>query len=128
MKIIHKIELIGDGNLATCRMYARVFDMCLPAIKPFFSVPARYWIAEITGRCPKYGYARTFLPFKRDYSQSNSKGTRGIQAVYILESGKVYELKEAVSWKNSDRYFARVTEQGTLARISKEEVDAWLTK
>ena len=71
-----------------------------------FSVPSSSWVAEIVGLHPKYKLDRAFLPYKKDYSRSNSVGSRGVYANYILEAGHIYDIKDF-----KDRYFCAVTEK-----------------
>jgi len=84
------------------------------------------WICEITGFHYKYKYSRAFLRYDIDFTDSNSTGSRGIFAIYTLETEKVYEIKSQVSWKGILQYFAIVTDDGYIEEISKEEVDEWL--
>ena len=88
-------------------------------------LPNKYWVAQITGFCSKFKYKREFLPFKKDYSKSNSTGTRGVYAYYILKEGCLYEVSEPTSWNNINRYFCKI-ENGELVKLSKGEVDEWL--
>lgn len=46
---------------------------------------------------------------------------------YFLEPG-LYEISAPVSWKRVDRYFAIVSEDGALRRITREEVDRCLSE
>ena len=80
----------------------------------------RWWVAEITGKCEKYGLSRKFLSPRRDASCGNSVGSRGIYANYMLEHGKVYEISSPVSWKKTDRYFCKGESPRT--RIGREDV------
>lgn len=84
----------------------------------------RAWVAKITATCPRYGLAREFMRFKRDYSTANSIGSRGVYQWYELPPG-VYEINAPQSWKHADRYFAR-SERGKVVRITRAEVDEWL--
>lgn len=84
----------------------------------------RYWVAEITGICTKYGLARKFLSPRRDASKSNSAGSRGIYASYMLEHGKIYEISSPRSWKKTDRFFCEGSEPSKI--LNKEEVLEWL--
>lgn len=88
--------------------------------------PARYWAAEITGFDSKFGYARTFLRGKKDYSDANGVGSRGVYVYYILESGHVYEVLRPKSWGRSIRYFCTVSETGEIVTMTKDEVNEWL--
>lgn len=80
------------------------------------------WVAELVGEHPRFGFERTFLDWNKDFAGANSAGSRGVMAVYILETGRVYEVKEKTSRKNSRRYFCRVTEEGEVQEITKTEV------
>jgi hypothetical protein len=72
------------------------------------------WVAEITGRDPKYKYKREFLqPVSRDWSSSGKTGLTSFE----LEPGKVYEVNEP--WKG--RRFVEV-QNGEIVVISAEEV------
>jgi hypothetical protein len=84
----------------------------------------RWWVAEITGTCEKYGFKRSFISPRRDYTESNSKGSRGVYASYFLEYGKLYEISSPRSWKNTDRYFC--TGDDTGKHLTKEEAIEWL--
>ncbi len=92
----------------------------------FGTMKASYFVAEITGFHPKFKYERKFLQCKKDYKNANSKGSRGVFAFYILESGKIYDVLDPYSWKNSHRYFCIVDELGNIEILTKEEVDKCL--
>ena len=113
MPKILKVECIGDdipaGGMAAI----------------FGSPPKRYWVAEITGVCAKFKYQRKFLRCKKDYSQANGIGSRGVYAYYILEDNRVYEVSSPESWRSTDRYFCTVV-GGEIIRLTREEVDKWL--
>jgi len=118
MAYVLKLELIGDqwGLKKETQLLTRIF---------LGGIPPSAWVAEIAGKSDRYGYERQFLKCKKDYSKSNSTGTRGVYVFYILQSGHCYEVKCRISWKRGDRYFCRI--EGTeLIRMSKEEVDQWL--
>lgn len=89
-------------------------------------IKSPYWVAEITGTDPKYGYARTFLRARRDYSRSNSIGSRGIYLCYILEAGKLYQAQSKPSWSRLERYFLTATTDGRIEYLSDEEAAEWL--
>ena len=72
------------------------------------------WVAEITGRDPKYKFQREFLqPVSRDWSYSGKTGVTSFE----LEPGRVYEVNEP--WK--DRRFVEI-QNGEIVAISAEEV------
>jgi len=72
----------------------------------------REWVAEITGRDPKYTFKRTFIaPVAGQWSSSGKTGTTAFE----LEEGKVYQINEP--WK--DRRFVTI-ENGELRELSAE--------
>lgn len=129
MKATLNVECIGDDARAQLNfsraLLTEVFNAQV-AKGIIGEATANYFVAEITGFDPKYKYQRTFLRAKKDYRRANSKGSRGVYAWYILESGRVYDVLERVSWRRSERYFCKVTDQGDIIRISEYEVQQWL--
>jgi hypothetical protein len=72
------------------------------------------WVAEITGRDPKYKFQREFLqPVSRDWSSSGKTGFTSFE----LEPGKVYEVNEP--WKG--RRFVEI-QNGEIKTLDTEEV------
>lgn len=84
------------------------------------------WVAEITGRDPRYGLAREFLEGDRDYSLANRDGSRGVYLYFILRPGKVYEVNDHCRRYRWDRYFCRLGGDYKPVRMTREEVLAWL--
>lgn len=124
MKASLKIEAIGDD---TEQFITHIRKLSRSLARDFIGeIPRRSWCAEIAGRDERFGYRRVFLRYKRDYRESNSKGSRGVYKFYILESGHIYEVSAPKSWRHVDRYFCKVTEDGGIVRLSANEVDAWL--
>lgn len=80
--------------------------------------PPMPWVAEIIGTDDRFGLQREFLPFNKDFEEANSQGSRGVYAVYILESGRAYEVFERTSWRGSRRYFATVSEAGEIIELA----------
>jgi hypothetical protein len=123
MKAILALELRGDNARQLTRLWSSISDMNLgegAGRAIFGSMPPAAWCAEITGRDPKFKYKRDFLRYKKDYSQANSKGSRGVRAIYMLDEGKVYDVKD---WK--ERYFCAVKDW-EIHRIDESEVEEWL--
>ena len=84
------------------------------------------WVARIVGTDSRFGLAREFLPSRKDYSLANSVGSRGVYRHYVLSPGP-YEVYAWVSWHRRDRYFLLVEEDGSKRRVTREEVDEWLS-
>lgn len=122
MKAILEIELIGDNIRQEMKLWTNIGNMAMPGLgdMTFGSYPPSGWIAEITGFDSKYKYARSFLKFKKDYSRANSKGSRGVYAEYILDEGKIYDVKD-----RKQRYFCKV-DNWQIVRIDELEVKEWL--
>lgn len=129
MKASLKIECIGNGYDQTHKLFKSILTEATNAEIAectFGTFKASYFVAEITGLHPKYGYERRFLKPQRDYRSASSTGNRGVYAYYILESGKIYDVLKPVSWKNSHRYFCTVDEDGDIITLEKKEVDECL--
>jgi hypothetical protein len=129
MKAVIELELIGHDPVLD-KMIAKVGIMADAAgfDKTLFTggwKKTQPWVARIVGFDPKYHYRREFVRAQsRDYSRANSVGSRGVYAYYVLGDG-IYEVNERMTWKRTDRYFAQVS-NGTITRITQEEVDEWL--
>jgi hypothetical protein len=122
MRAVLQLELIGDNYYAYKQYAERLNEryerdvylrgMARPELKP--------WVARILGPDPKYGFKREFIHGQRDYTFSNSVGSRGIYEYFALTPG-IYEVNERLTWKRARRYFVRV--EGTeITEISKDEV------
>jgi hypothetical protein len=125
VKAVLEIELIGDNSVQEIRQWNKLTNSLIPGLgdATFGSVPPAGWVAEITGFDPKYRYARSFLKFKKDYSRANSKGSRGVYAEYILDEGKIYDVKQSVTWKRSKRYFCTVKDWQIVEMTEQEVID-----
>lgn len=124
MKQRLSLEIFGDNTRQMMRLWTMVLNERMEGLGNMVvgKLPSSCWVAEITGEDPKYGLARTFVRFHKDYSASNSIGSRGIRAEYILESGHIYEVSCKTSWKSIDRYFCRIADDGTFVRMEREDV------
>jgi len=94
-------------------------------IDTLFWMPSPCWVAEILRYGISHKFQKEFLKRRVDYSNANSKGTRGVFCWYILESGHIYEVKEPKSWKCTEQYFCKVSEEGEIERITEKEVEAF---
>lgn len=124
MKAILTLELFGEDTREIFKLYRGVFDVCNARwyFDKHIGVPPRSsWAAEIIGPDEKYRLRREFLRPKLDYSRSNGKGSRGVFAEYILESGRIYEVLSRETWKRGRRYFCIVTQDGDILEIPEEE-------
>jgi hypothetical protein len=124
MKAYLEIELFGEDARQLYRLWENIGNMLLPSLGTvvFGGKPPSGWVAEITGFDSQYKYARSFLKRKLNYSRANSKGSRGIYAEYILESGKLYDVKEQTSWKKTHRYFCTVSQEGDIIILPESKV------
>ena len=126
------IEAIGDDARARAKLRGAPpplrsfgFGRAGAAIRAMirYEERPRAWVARIVGPCPRFGLAREFLSFNRDYAEANSLGSRGVYQWYELEEGGVFEVNAPLSWKHADRYFCR-SERGKVVRMTRDEVDA----
>lgn len=130
MIVLIKIEAIGDNTEQVFRLARGILNEALPGVGNIAigSVKPRHWVAEITGVDNKYKWARKFLIGKKDYSESNSVGSRGIYVLYKLGTEKVYQISSPQSWKSTDKYFCYVDNYGNVIRIDEEDVSECLKK
>lgn len=70
-----------------------------------YLAPDRPWVARIVGTHPRFGFDRQFVTPKRDHTNSNNNGSRGVMCHYELFDDGIYEVNEPVSWKRVERYF-----------------------
>jgi hypothetical protein len=80
------------------------------------------WVAKIIGTDPKWGLKREFCQGIKDYSGSNSVGTRGIKTVWLISEPGIYEYNLPQSWKSTDRNFVEILADGTDQSIDKIEI------
>lgn len=130
MKAQISLELFGENIRSLMKAHSGIANFIIPGLGDVTfgeSQPPSSWCAEIVGPCERYKFKRIFLKAKKDYSKANSKGSRGVFAIYILESGKYYDIKEKVSNRRSVRYFAKVDYMsGDVLRVEEREVLEWL--
>lgn len=125
MKGILILELFGEDTRQLCKICRGIFEVGGGDFgKAYFDKhigmpPRSSWVAEITGPDEKYGLSRSFLRCKMDYSKSNSKGSRGIFAEYILSQGKFYEVKSQETWQRYRRYFCTVGDDGDIVELDE---------
>lgn len=82
---------------------------------------AKPWVAKIVGTDEQHGLKREFLSGFRDFSRSNSVGTRGVKTIYELAEGTIYEINSPASWKRTNRYFALI-EDNEIVKIDASRV------
>lgn len=129
MKATLSLEYIGEAHDARLTLYSRIVDQVSPGVG--FAIignsrPRKPWVAEINGRCQKFGLLRDFLSANWQRRRANNAHSRGVELWFVLESGRLYEVKSPSSWRSSDRYFCTVTDTGEIQRLSAMEVDQWL--
>jgi len=112
-----KLELIG------------VYTSSTGTIRPTFVRTGRKrpYVAELKGCDERYGLLRKFLKPLADYTQANSKRSRGVFHYYHLFEGRTYEVSEHTSWYHSTKYFCWVKD-GKLIEIPINEIYQWLEK
>jgi hypothetical protein len=125
MKGTIRLELIGANTYDSIRSFERMLAMIGARTSPEDRISSRAWVAELY-RDIHGGLRYSFLTGKRDYSQANSKGSRGVMVWYVLEEDKLYLVSAPQSWKCNEVYYAAVTPRGDIARLSKEDAEQWL--
>ncbi len=126
MKAVLRLELIGDDSYSEMQLMRRQIAAAVGnnVARQMFEGMGKHrpWVARIVGTNDRWGLQREFQrPQSNDYEEANSVGSRGVYALYILAPG-MYEVHERKTWKRSERYFLRVTEDGEKEEITREEV------
>ncbi|MFF4534261.1 hypothetical protein ACFY1P_33940 [Streptomyces sp. NPDC001407] len=102
----------------------------------------RGWVAEITGHDPRHGLARHFLRPQTDYDNADAHGHTGVLDAWTLRPRRVYEVSRPIgppakNWRDirrtnprarvteEHRAFVRVTADGDIVEITREEAQAW---
>ncbi len=125
MKNVLNLELFGEDVRSEFKIYRDIFGLydAERVFDTFIGTPPRSsWVAEIMGPDEKYQFNRRFLHAKLDYRKSNSKGSRGVFAEFVLESGHYYDVRSQISWGRSERYFCTVLDTGEIVRVPEEEI------
>ncbi len=122
MKRFFELERIGDDAFTAAKFAGGHYNlkmsrwgMAIPHLEPFVCRPN------------SSGEYSIRLPYRRDYSRANGVGSRGVFAVYELESPGFYKVHERVSWGRCDDYFICVDERG-IHRCEEEEAMEWARK
>jgi len=110
MKANIKLEAIGYNSHSSTRMFG-----------PLFEIPLRCHVEEIIGYDKKNNLKKIPVNGKVDYLRSNTRSSRGVYINFIINSGRVYEVAEPVSWKRTDVYFITVNENGEILRFDNYE-------
>ncbi len=122
-----RLELIGWKTWQDDRLQMAIADRIVPGVGRNFARPSPWWVAEITGRSRKYRYARSFIQPHVDYTMASDSFNRGVFAYYLVESGRMYEVKEKTPEENL-RYFLTVSEHGEKIKLTEEELNLCLDR
>lgn len=118
MKATLKLEAIGDNTSRAIAGWKRLLgDELMGDIKI-----DRPWVAKLTGLFASGKFQHDFLRGNKDYTEANSKGSRGIYFWFTLESGNYYEVNDLQTWKRTERYFCKVNESGEILLVDEREI------
>jgi len=109
-----RLEAIGEAGYACLRLlHGRVRDTftCDLADALVGDIRERWGVWEMDGA----GHIYRAIYGRKDYTQSNSKGTRGIYVYYTLPPGR-YLVHAPESWSRTDKYICTVTVEGEVVR------------
>lgn len=128
MKATLELEYIGANCADYVNSMRRQFNILGKGLgDKFIGRPAPGpWVAEITGKYPSGKLQRNVIAHNRDYSRASSNGNRGVYLWFVIESSKLYEVHDCISWKNFARYFCAVTENGDIHYLTNQESSEWL--
>ena len=117
MKASLRIEAIGHDTVARMRLMGSVFEEAGAGdiASVVFGDPldyARWGVVEVDDNGAVVGRPNG----RTDYSNANSKGSRGVYIWYVLESGRRYFVCAPESWRAVDEYYCRVSDNGEIIR------------
>jgi hypothetical protein len=84
------------------------------------------WVAELTELYTSGKPVRRFVDSHTDYRSANAKGSRGVFLTFILETDRLYNVHEYISWKRSHDYLCAVSENGDIVELTNSEATEWL--
>jgi hypothetical protein len=124
MKTTLKLEAIGDNTARAIAGWKRLLgDELMGDIKV-----DRPWVAKLTGLFASGKFQHDFLRGNKDYTDANSKGSRGVYFWFTLESGDYYEVNDLQTWKRTERYFCKVTEEGEIEIVDEIEIQLYFER
>lgn len=109
----HYVNQLDNMRLGSYRWKREIERMSIGSRRP--------WVAEITQISSAGGIERTFLDGLKDYTKTDSSGSRGIYFYYHLYPGRLYEVCHYLDWKREDRYFCKVVD-GKIVRIPARDI------
>lgn len=123
MIAILEIERRNDDVAQRFRLAAGIANEASPGLwrMVFGKNPYSVWVAKVVPCSDPDRYEREFVRPKNDYSRANSKGSRGVFALFSLSSGSFYEVKTSTG----DRYFVEVRDWN-IVTVDREVVLEWL--
>jgi hypothetical protein len=93
----------------------------------YFKVPSRAWVAQVIGLDENDRAIISFINWNDEYTNSNSKGSRGVFKNYHLEHGLIYKISCPLSWKSTDIYYASIV-NSELIRVTEKDISSCLIK
>ena len=120
--IVLSLEWIGN-NADYERKYMLAWDWMRLYRRYDVAKSHKPWVACLYIKQGKM--QRDFLQGRKDYSQANASGSRGIYLRFVLYPGKIYEVFSAISCTRTERFYARVSNR-SIERIDTHEVIACL--
>lgn len=86
------------------------------------------WCAEITGLYSTGAFCLRFLDRQIRFEESNSKMSRGVMFHFYPETGRCYAAFRRTSWRNMERFWFRVSDDGAMVEITESEARTWAEK
>lgn len=118
MKASLELRAVGTEDLAAAPETVRMGQRGR-AMRRAQAIKAKAWVAELIPNLD--AVSRQFVRGKLDRTRIG-----GAYVLYVLESGRIYEVSSPTRPFATERYYCRVTDDGDIIRITREEVDQWL--
>ena len=120
MKAMFALELIGFAVRTEFEDCAH--GLCGNGII-YKQIPAKPYVKEVISYdTEKDGFHLRNMTGRRDYSDSNGSGNRGVKAYFMLESGHYYKVKKQIAWTRCETSFVTVSDGGDIIEVDENDV------
>lgn len=86
-----------------------------------YEVSKRPWVSRLLDLHPNGELKRQFMRGLHDYTHGQAHHSRGVYLYFALPPG-LYEFFRPISWRRDERFFGRVTNDGIIEMLMRDEV------
>jgi len=116
-----ELRAVASDDLVIDPRTARMGASNGRAMRRAKSIKAQAWVARLVLHLG--AVKREFVRGKLDPHR-----TGGAYVLYVLHSDTVYEVSSPTGPYEAERYYCRVTDQGDVQHITRDEAHQWLSR